>query len=184
MPGLNLHTDEPRDSKKSKNKMLKIVLGIGVLIAVPVIGTTLAASISINSNAAVQFGQGITQAVACDTDGVTVTALSEFTNSAGAGSFKLGDVTIEGIADACDGKSFKVSVYDDSSSTPLTSCGDVVFSTSYGGGAGGGGCVSGDTSVQYVGSNNSLNDNSLQIQFGGSTPIDAQNVYKVTVETS
>ena len=96
MPGLNLHAEAPAP-KKSKNRNLKIVLGIAVLVAVPVIGTTLAASITIGtSNAAINFGQGVVQATACDS-AVTVTAATSFTNSTGAGSFKTGDVTITGL---------------------------------------------------------------------------------------
>jgi len=118
MPKLHLEDETPA-KKKSDNKYLRILLGIGVLVAVPTIGSTLAASISLNSGNAVQFGQGVVQATACDS-GVTVTPSSAFTNEAGAGNFKLSSISISDIDAACDGKVFTIKVYDNSNSTALT----------------------------------------------------------------
>ena len=112
MNTLNLGSDEiPATKKKSNNRNLKIALGLAAVILVPTIGSTLAGSIAINSGSAVEFGQGIAQATACDTNGITVTPASSFSNSAGAGSFALGTVTIAGIADTCNGKTFKIKAY-------------------------------------------------------------------------
>lgn len=125
MSPLNIHPEEATVSpKKKKNKTLKVLLGIAVLVAVPVVGTTLAASIGINvsggSNTPIQFGQGVVQATACDSE-VTVTAGSAFTNVTSAGSFGLATVTISGIdTNACADKTFTVKVYKDSDATPLT----------------------------------------------------------------
>lgn len=110
MSPLNIHPEEDRAaSKKKNNKVLKVILGISALIAVPVIGTTLAASITINPSP-IQFGQGVAQATACDGE-IIITPDAAFTNVAGAGSFKLGTITLTGIADACSGKVFKVRAY-------------------------------------------------------------------------
>jgi hypothetical protein len=178
MSPLNIHPEEAVNvPKKKKNKTLKVMLGIAALVAVPVVGTTLAASIGINvnnnSNTPIQFGQGVVQATACD-DEVTVTALSEFSNSAGAGTFYLGDVEVTGIDVACDGKLFTVNAYDDASSTPLATCTGAEYDTSSGGTA----CAGGST-IQFE------NDGSggLKVKFGTES-VAAENVYKVTVETS
>jgi hypothetical protein len=121
MSPLNIHPEEEvAVPKKKKNKSLKVMLGIAALVAVPVVGTTLAASITVNSGTAVQFGQGVVQATACDSE-VTVTAGSAFTNASTAGSFGLTTVTISGIdSTACADKTFTVKVYKDSDATPLT----------------------------------------------------------------
>jgi serine/threonine protein phosphatase PrpC len=112
MSPLNIHPEADASAKKRKNnKALKIFLGIGALIAVPAIGTTLAASITIGSGS-IEFGQGQQQAVACDTDGVTVTPVAGFTNANGAGTFKLASIGVSDIAAACDGKTFTLRVYN------------------------------------------------------------------------
>lgn len=112
MSPLNIHPEEAQPvSKKKSNKLIKVLLGISALIAVPVIGTTLAASITINPSP-IQFGQGVAQATACDAE-IIITPDAAFTNVTGAGSFKLGTITLTGIADACSGKVFKVRAYPD-----------------------------------------------------------------------
>ena len=93
--------------KKKKNKSLKVLLGVGVLVAVPVIGSTLAGSISLNSGGSIEFGQGSAATVACDSDGITVTPTSAYSS----GAFKLDTITLSGIdltANHCAGKTFKV----------------------------------------------------------------------------
>jgi len=121
MSPLNIHPEEAVNvPKKKKNKTLKVMLGIAALVAVPVVGTTLAASITLNSNDAIQFGQGVVQAVACDSDGITVTPASSFDNDAtfSNASFFVDSVILTGISDACSGSTFSVKIYDSSSDTP------------------------------------------------------------------
>ena len=62
MPSLNLEQDPMRKIRLFTSKRSKLILGAIILLALPVIGTTLAASITINSNSSVQFGQGVAQA--------------------------------------------------------------------------------------------------------------------------
>jgi hypothetical protein len=121
MAPLNIHAEESVAPKRKKNKTLKILLGIAALIAIPAIGTTLAASIAINSGSAIQFGQGKVQATACD-DAVTVSSTTSFDNDAtfSNASFKVLTVTASGIADACSGETIKLRLYGPSSDTPLT----------------------------------------------------------------
>jgi hypothetical protein len=125
MSSLNLEQHEPTPAKKKNNRNLKIFLGIGALIAVPTIGSTLAASITVNSGS-VQFGQGISQAVACDPS-VTLTPLSTFTNGVDStattnSTFKLGSVQLSNVdnsSGACSGKTFTIHAYDNSTNTAL-----------------------------------------------------------------
>jgi hypothetical protein len=120
MSPLNIHPEEAVNlPKKKKNKTLKVLLGIAALVAVPVVGSTLAASIGINTGNNIQFGQGVTQAVACDS-AITVTAGSGFTNASTAGAFSLTTVTISDVDVACDGKTFTIRSYKDTDATPLT----------------------------------------------------------------
>ena len=110
---------QPRRKKKSSNKPLLAVVGIA---AVAVLGSTLAANISLNSGANVEFGQGVAQTSSCDpTTGITVNPSATYQNVAGAaGSFKFGTISFTGIAVACADKVFTIKAYDDSSSTPIT----------------------------------------------------------------
>ena len=117
MSPLNIHPEEAVNvPKKKKNKSLKVMLGIAALVAVPVVGTTLAGSIGINtaSNNTIQFGQGVTQAIACDADGVLLTPNATFKNEPAFTDslFVLETIVIEGIADTCDGNTFTLKFYD------------------------------------------------------------------------
>ena len=107
MSPLNIHPEEDRAAKKKKdNKVLKVLLGISALIAVPVIGTTLAANIQINSDEAVQFGQGSITTAACDS-GLNIAATSSYSTN-----FKVKTITISDIdlTSGCEGKTLTVSV--------------------------------------------------------------------------
>jgi hypothetical protein len=110
---------QPRRKKKSSNKPLLAVVGIA---AVAVLGSTLAANISLNSGANVEFGQGVAQTSSCDpTTGITVNPSATYQNVAGAaGSFKFGTISFTGIAVACADKLFTIKAYGNSSSTPIT----------------------------------------------------------------
>jgi hypothetical protein len=194
MSPLNIHPEEAVNvPKKKKNKTLKVMLGIAALVAVPVVGTTLAASITIGTdNAAINFGQGVVQATACDS-AITVTTASAFVNaqynsaspSTSGGSFKLGDVTISDIASSCYAKKFVINVYPDTS-TSSGSCTITNYSSS-GAAADVAStlCDAGTGSVTYVSTKGSGANGTIVVNFGSASPaISASNVYKVTVETS
>jgi hypothetical protein len=125
MAPLNIHPEEDRAvSKKKNNKVLKVLLGISALIAVPVIGTTLAATITISSGT-VQFGQGIATAAACDSS-IVVTPNASFVEA--DNQFKLGSVTITDLdATACASKTLKFRFY------PTTVDADSALTVSSGG---------------------------------------------------
>ena len=110
---------QPRRKKKSSNKPLLAVVGIA---AIAVLGSTLAANISLNSGANVEFGQGVAQTSSCDpTTGITVNPSATYQNAAGAaGSFKFGTISFTGISNVCANKLFTIKAFNNSDSTPLT----------------------------------------------------------------
>jgi hypothetical protein len=183
---LNLEHDEPVPKKnKKKNRNLKIFLGIGALIAIPAIGSTLAASITVNSGP-VQFGQGVSQAVSCQSGTLTVTPYSTFSNASGGGSFYLSSVAVSGISSTCNNKTFTLKVYGDTLSTPLTiaspsptpsgatsTSAAVTFLS-----AGSGMTIVGNTNETVT----AQSSTSFTISFG--TQLDSTSIYKITVETS
>jgi hypothetical protein len=102
--------------KKSSTKGLLAAAGFAVIA---VLGSTLAANISLNSGT-LEFGQGVAVTSACDSDGITATPKAVFANSSGAGSFNFASVAFSGIANNCLNKLFTVNAYGDTSATPLT----------------------------------------------------------------
>ena len=98
-----------------QRKSFRVVLGITVMGVFAALGSTLAANITINSNAAVEFGQGLSAASACDSE-IRVKPLSSFTNQTDtAGVFMLSGITFEDVDTAtgkCAGKQFVISTYD------------------------------------------------------------------------
>jgi len=89
--------------KKKRKLLVPFLAGLGVAALVPVIGSTLAAQINLGSNR-IEFGQGQATAAACDS-AITVTPHSTWVDSA----FQVDTVTLSGIADACNGKTFSLS---------------------------------------------------------------------------
>lgn len=105
--------------KTRKKSSTKTLLGLSAVAAVAVFGSTLAANISLNSGGTVEFGQGVSQTTACDSDGITVTPGAVFTNSSGNGQFDFKTVGLSGVASACSGKLLTLQAYGDSNATPL-----------------------------------------------------------------
>jgi hypothetical protein len=60
---------------------------------VAAVGSTFAANISINTANTLEYGQGLTQATACN-PGILITPTNRFVNSAGAGTFQLETITV------------------------------------------------------------------------------------------
>ena len=112
MSPLNIHPEEVAPvARKKSNKTLKVFLGIGVLIAIPVIGSTFAATININNSGTVQFAQGSSATAACDTS-LTTAATSSYLTVSGTTAFYLKTITISDIdlTSGCEGKSLVLSV--------------------------------------------------------------------------
>jgi hypothetical protein len=109
-----------------KKKSVGIILGVALFAGVTTLGSTLAATVSIGTTP-VTFGQGVVQAVACDSS-ITVTPATEFVNAEDAGSFLLKSITISDLDNTatdtsgagCGGKDLIIRAYGDSSPTALT----------------------------------------------------------------
>ena len=110
----------PRKAKKNNN--LRSLTGLATVAAIAVLGSTLAANISLGSAAGIEFGQGVQVTAACDSS-ITVTPTVNFVNAAGGGTFYLSTIALTGIDltddTKCEGKVFTLNAYDDSSATPL-----------------------------------------------------------------
>ena len=90
-----------------------------------------------------------------------VTPTSTFTNSSGGGTYNIETITVSDIDTGCSGKSFKVNLFDSSSSSPLNSVPLIVSAP-----------AAGITSIS-VG----------QIFSTGSTKNASASVYRITVES-
>ena len=112
--------------KKSSTRGLLAVAGFA---AIAVLGSTLAANISLNSGGTLEFGQGVAVTAACDNDGITATPRAVFSNVAGGGTFNFATVSFSGISTGCANKLFTLNAYDNSSATPLNIA--TVGATSY-----------------------------------------------------
>ena len=115
--------DDPVERSYGKNFFKRILAATALVFgSVYLFQTTFAANISLNSGQAIQFGQGLTQAVACSgNSSLTLSSGSTFVNGAGAtGAHYLSSVTVSGIPNSCFGTDFVITAYDNASSTPLT----------------------------------------------------------------
>ena len=140
---LNLNGPSGRSARSPR--VVKVWVGIGLLVAVLGIGSTLAANITINGGPSTEFGQGVQRTVYCGSGAVpiTVTPISSYSNpspqdvaghgddpvasaSAAAGSFYLSGIQVSEIDPACSGIDFVVSVYDNKGTdTPLVIAADL-----------------------------------------------------------
>ena len=113
---LNFESSGP--SRYGSKKPFKLIFGIGALVGTIALGSTLAASINLNSGAPVEFGQGVTQTVACD-DEVTITPYSNFINDGENSQFYFTSFSVTDISELCDGKIFTIKAYSADGSSPL-----------------------------------------------------------------
>ena len=119
------NSSRPARKKSSSSKAL---FGLAGIAAVALLGSTLAANISLNSGTGVEFGQGVALTTACD-DSITSTPTAQFVNAANGGSFNFSTVAFSNVSSACWGKTFTLKAYGDTSATPLTLA--TVSSTEY-----------------------------------------------------
>ena len=103
---------------RKKSSSSKAMLGLAGIAAVALLGSTLAANISLNSGTGVEFGQGVAQTTACD-DSITMTPTASFVNAANGGGFNFSTVALSNVSSACLGDVFTLKAYGDSSATPL-----------------------------------------------------------------
>ena len=176
---LNFEPSNPL--RKGSKKPFKLILGIGALVGTIALGSTLAASINLNSSGPVEFGQGVTQTTACDSQ-VEVTPISSFVNSDGGGDFKFSAITLSDLdgtdqsesSEGCAGKTFTIKAYDAygaqlQPSYEISVDSDGYFSS-----------PSGEGNATDEGTT----DSSVTLTFFGGILTSAESVYRITIESS
>jgi len=94
-------------------------LAVVSILSYSMLGSTFATNLSMGSGR-VEFGQGISQATACDSN-VTITPYATFANASGASAdYKLTSIRVTDISADCWGKDLIIKAYDATSSTALT----------------------------------------------------------------
>lgn len=120
---MSFYHDDPVDESQHRNSLFPSAFALILLFAGGIffVQSTLAANISLSSGGRTEFGQAVSQAVACSgSQDVTVTPKSSFVNAAtGTGTYYLASITVSNIPISCNGVNFKLSAYGTSSSTPL-----------------------------------------------------------------
>jgi hypothetical protein len=117
--------DDPVEELPSKNvfsrgrlKLKLIGLALISALSYSLLGSTFATNISM-STGRVEFGQGITQATACD-NSVTLTPYATFANASGASAnYKLTAIRLTDMGAGCWGKDIIIKVHNSTDSTPL-----------------------------------------------------------------
>ena len=103
---LNLDAFGDSPKKKSKTKY-KAALGVGSVVSLFGIGSTLAANISLNGGGNVEFGQGVATTAACDEDGFNVTPVTSYDNAHSV--FRVDYVQVSGIDLTPEGTGYEIS---------------------------------------------------------------------------
>lgn len=95
-------------------KNLRLVLGIGTIVAGIGIGSTFAGNISLNGGGNAEFGQGVQTTAACDNN-VSVTPTSEFKNSENQGEtrYTLKEIKVSGINLAPEGWDYETGTWNE-----------------------------------------------------------------------
>jgi hypothetical protein len=118
----------PRKSAPKKSN-LKSLAGLATVAAVAVLGSTLAANISLGSGSSLEFGQGVQVTAACDSS-ITISPKVTFQNGANP-QFMLSTVSFSDVdtrtapatltsgGTGCAGKTLQLNAYGDTSATPL-----------------------------------------------------------------
>jgi hypothetical protein len=172
----------PQKSVRKNKSSVRGLVAVAGFAAVAVLGSTLAANISLNSGP-IEFGQGVANATACDSDGITVTPRSSFVNAANAGQFNLASISFSGIADSCTNKMFTINAYGDTSATPLTiatsgatqfNVATFVLASSI---------TARSSYINAISNTSSTNADTAEIGFNG-TQATSGAVFKITVQTS
>ena len=174
--------DDPINQLRPRSSVFPSILALVVLLAGGgfYLSSTLAANITLSSGGSIEFGQGVSQAVACsESQNVTVTPRSSFVNATnGTGTYYLGSITVANIPTSCYGVNFKLSAFGPSSSTPLalfnsTSTEAVVYNNS------------GSFEARPLGSAFSISGGSGTFTVTFNTPVaEAYSVSKVTIQSA
>ena len=113
------HDDPVEEIPKKSLRSKFLSTGVVIVGSIFFLQSTLAGNISLNSNRGIEFGQSVSQAVACSGNTeLTLTPRSTFVNGS-PGAHYLQSVTVSNIPTSCYGDDFTINAYGDSSSTPL-----------------------------------------------------------------
>jgi len=120
------------DGGKSPKNRTRLVTMVAGAFLVAMVGSTFAANITINTNNSLEYGQGLTQAAACD-PGLLITPTNRYVNASGAGTFYLETVTVTDTSSVttstsaglgnCKGKTLRIRAYGDSGAALTLSAG-------------------------------------------------------------
>jgi hypothetical protein len=121
----------PRKSAPKKNN-LKSLAGLATVAAVAVLGSTLAANISLGSGSTLEFGQGVQVTAACDS-AITLSPKVSFVNNSTNPQFFMSTVSFTDVdartagqsstvngGTGCQGRVLTLNAYGDSSATPIS----------------------------------------------------------------
>jgi len=181
-------------SPKKRRNRVALVVGA---IALAAIGSTFAANISLNGGQSIQYGQGLQQAVACDSS-ITLLPANTFANASGNGAFNISSVAIydtntisssTGLGN-CLGKSLKISAFDATNNTPLMQCTLPLTSTTYSSGFSSLGtptCTynAGSTTptLTNLATGGSVSNDGFTLTFTGTLSVAASSISKFTLES-
>ena len=167
---------------RKKSSSSKVMLGLAGIAAVALLGSTLAANISLNGGSGVEFGQGVALTTACD-DSITSTPAATFVNAANGGGFNFTTVAFSNVSSACLGKTFTLKAYGDTSATPLTlatnGASNVDFATFTFTTA----STTNNSAIATSAWSHSLASSALTLAFGGKQATSGA-VYKLTLESN
>jgi hypothetical protein len=121
----------PRKAAPKKSN-LKSLAGLATVAAVAVLGSTLAANISLGTGSTLEFGQGVQVTAACD-NSITLSPKVTFVNTAGGGTFYFSTVGFTSVdarainssvyntseSTGCASRTFQLNAYDNASATPV-----------------------------------------------------------------
>ena len=118
----------PRKTATKKNN-LKSLAGLATVAAVAVLGSTLAANISLGTGSAIEFGQGVQVTAACD-ESITLTPKVNFVNGANPvfmlSTIGFGNLDSRALGSAasnggtgCATRTLTLNAYGDVSAVPL-----------------------------------------------------------------
>jgi len=111
---------KPKDVSQS-GKSVKGLVAVALFGVVAVLGSTLAANITLNNSSSIEFGQGVAVTTACQgNSNLTLTPISSFANVSAGGGFNFSTVSFTGVSSNCLNKVFTLMAYGDTSATPLT----------------------------------------------------------------
>lgn len=181
---------EPEYSARKKSALkrnnLKALAGLATVAVIAVLGSTLAANISLGSGSSLEFGQGVQVTSACDSS-ITLTPKVAFMNGT-TPTFMLSTIAFSGVdasaSTTCQGKTLSLNAYGDSSSTPLqiaTVSSTALTTATIGINSG----TPTSAAGTVIGNVSGTNTNALGFELGFTTPSATSGaVYKLTLQSS